>query len=688
MKKILLTLAFLMICHTSFAATYTAGAGGGNWSSNATWGGGGFPGAADTAVLNGTSGSVTVDVPSTCLTLTATNYNTNLVMTSTLTMATGGTCTLPSGASGQLTGTGALILNGTNALTTNGKAIPTLTYGTTGTKTITGNSTIATLNVSSATTHNGLYTLTVSNISLMSTLAGTTTVQFGTAGTHSGTSVMSCPVTWSGNGAINVTGNITYTSFDHTSYTGTFAVGSGVLCSITGTTTLNASATYASGGAGASIRWSGASNYNIKTNGVILPYDLSFNTSNVKTLLDNWTMNSGAQLIFLTSASTINGYKIVTKGTVNTTAGMSGTTVLEAQTGTIFAGGAGGCSCPINLNGDVTFSNGTIFVYGGSGTITRTTGTITTTGHTLSFISAATLTTPGMTWGTIVASGAATVTLSQDIVLTGGVATSGGAALTMNGYTCTFEGSLGGVSGSQGIAGTTEFIWNGTTCTWNNSSFTMNGKFTINSASGTLTLGNCAMGTAGTPVLKYVHAGSVVNSSGSNYLNIYGGITLNVNGMPAFWNALYISNTGTYTLASDLHCNVIQFVGAYVATWTSAFDIYCTNLNSISAGGGNCTFKIPDGKHLYISLGIDFATSKGTTNTISSNTATVKSYLVWQNAYFTNQFITRTNFTDIDASGSTVPIYTYSSQSSITRCVKVYTLTGYSINGGTTITNF
>jgi len=51
-------------------ATYTAGAGGGNWSANATWGGAGHPIAGDTAIIASGSGTVNVDVNSACAILT------------------------------------------------------------------------------------------------------------------------------------------------------------------------------------------------------------------------------------------------------------------------------------------------------------------------------------------------------------------------------------------------------------------------------------------------------------------------------------------------------------------------------------------------------------------------------------------------------------------------------------------
>lgn len=60
--------------------TYTAVAGGGNWSSDATWGGAGHPVAGDTALLDATSGAVTVDANSACSTLDLTGYTSTLAL--------------------------------------------------------------------------------------------------------------------------------------------------------------------------------------------------------------------------------------------------------------------------------------------------------------------------------------------------------------------------------------------------------------------------------------------------------------------------------------------------------------------------------------------------------------------------------------------------------------------------------
>jgi hypothetical protein len=76
-------------------AIYTAVAAGGNWSNTATWGGGGYPIAGDTATLNATSGNVTIDVDSACAIVECTGYtgtltmNANMITTGLVRLVTG-----------------------------------------------------------------------------------------------------------------------------------------------------------------------------------------------------------------------------------------------------------------------------------------------------------------------------------------------------------------------------------------------------------------------------------------------------------------------------------------------------------------------------------------------------------------------------------------------------------------------
>lgn len=70
-------------------ATITAAAGGGNWSSNASWVGGVKPGASDDVLLASTSGNITIDISSACRSLNCTGYTHTLVHNSSAILSIG-----------------------------------------------------------------------------------------------------------------------------------------------------------------------------------------------------------------------------------------------------------------------------------------------------------------------------------------------------------------------------------------------------------------------------------------------------------------------------------------------------------------------------------------------------------------------------------------------------------------------
>jgi hypothetical protein len=70
-------------------ATITAAAGGGNWTTGATWVGGVAPTSADDAVLNGTSGAVTVNAGAVARSLDCTGYTGTLTHTAAVTLTLG-----------------------------------------------------------------------------------------------------------------------------------------------------------------------------------------------------------------------------------------------------------------------------------------------------------------------------------------------------------------------------------------------------------------------------------------------------------------------------------------------------------------------------------------------------------------------------------------------------------------------
>jgi hypothetical protein len=118
-------------------ATYTAAADGGNWADDATWGGGGHPVAGDTAILNATSGNVTLSAAAACAVLDCTGYTGTLAF-ATYSLTATGNVTLPSGMSATVGNIFAGIICSTANTITGGISTfdPLLTLTGTGTYTL------------------------------------------------------------------------------------------------------------------------------------------------------------------------------------------------------------------------------------------------------------------------------------------------------------------------------------------------------------------------------------------------------------------------------------------------------------------------------------------------------------------------------------------------------------------------
>lgn len=183
--------------------TYTAVAGGGNWNSAATWGGSGFPIAGDTAILNATSGQVTVTADAICLILDCTGYaNTLTINTGFSLRVTGTGATISLGGTISTAQQGVLSTIGSNNTVTinfNGVTIPRLTCGHTtsaATQTVTANGatpTISNLRISPSFS-NSIVSIT-NQVTITNSLIFTTGTLAGTAFTINGS------VTFDGVGA-------------------------------------------------------------------------------------------------------------------------------------------------------------------------------------------------------------------------------------------------------------------------------------------------------------------------------------------------------------------------------------------------------------------------------------------------------------------------------------------------------
>lgn len=646
-----------------------------NWNQNDNWSTvssasstntGTFPIAGDVAIFDSGSVTCTVNVNSACTTLTMTGYNTNLVMSANLTVS--GTCTLPSGASGALTSTGTLILSsGTQTLTTNNKTIPALTFSTSGTKTITGTSTISglfTVAVSGTATLNGGTFNIDGGLSFTGNgaVGGTTAlvIRIGTISSSGSVSVTS-PVSWSGSGAITIsTSTLTLPNLTHTSYTGTFTIGSGYTLGISGNIDLNASASYVAGDSVSTLSLNGVGTFT--SNAVTLPFNLLSTTASIRTLADNLTLGSGKTFSVTTANATFNGFRIYLSGAFSVTTNLSGTTVFEFNTNSVLNTGNGIIVAPVVLNGNVNWAGSLRF--GANATVTYTSGTITASSGTLS-IAASNVT---LSLGSNVVFGTVTTTSGtlptnitlNDNLYTGSITAGSNTYLTFNSATYKVYVSANlPTSNVCTISGTAPIIMNGTG-TISNNSMLLSGTVEINT-SGTITLGNVVIG--GT--FKYI-AGSITKGSGSGF-GVYSGSTMDIGNIPTRIDFKFI-NSGASTLASNLVCGRFGTSTAYSGSFTGSYDIDCDDLQFVAGS----TFTWLSTQDLIVRNSINNGYTPGVasvTFTCASGTANFN-YL----GTMANCQIYKTNFTNIDGSGSSIPIFDW--YGTVSGCTNIYAVTG------------
>ena len=272
-----------------------------------------------------------------------------------------------------------------------------------------------------------------------------------------------------------------------------------------------------------------------------------------------------------------------------------------------------------NLNltgftGTLQFNNnlqlgGTSLNLGTGGYIVSYTGTF---GITLG--STITVTSNGTTWAGTISLGNTTVTLADNLTVSGAWQYTSSGTATVNGNTLFISGNLTHTSTTL-ATGTTAFVFNGTG-TWSHTSTgILRNNVTINTA-GTITLGTNVYYNTGT--LTYI-AGTVVTTGST--LNISASTTLNTNGIT--WNNITAGTSGVVaTLSSNLTLTGTLSLGA---SSTLAFTLGGNSLISTNANltmGSSSLFTMPANqtfKTLTISGGGIGATITGNTLTITEN---------------------------------------------------------------------
>jgi hypothetical protein len=343
-------------------AVRTIAAGGGNWNATATWIEGIVPILGDTVFAAVTSGQLTVNVASACTSINFTNYTNTLTMNATLSV--GGSVTLV--AAMTITGTGILSITAAATMTSNGKTWSgalTLFGGShsfgdnwtvTGLLTTTTNTT---LNNNSITCNGGIR---VNG----STTVGSCIIKLG-GGTWTGSSTRAIRNPFQFVGDCTVSGNVAFNNNTMTWVSGAITTAGSRLYIQAVRATLNTSG----------MKWNQVRFYGVNITHT-LTSDLNVNTL----LLGNST-----------NRTTINGSTInVTNGITVLGIGsgyVSGTTKIKITGGTIFGGGSSPTvsfmiRLPLEIAGNVTIDSGNTFHYG-AGTLTYTSGKVTTTGSTL-----------------------------------------------------------------------------------------------------------------------------------------------------------------------------------------------------------------------------------------------------------------------------------------------------------------
>jgi len=356
-------------------AVRTIAAGGGNWNATATWMEGIVPILGDTVFAAVTSGQLTVNVASECTSIDFTNYTNTLTMNAILSV--GGNVTLV--AAMTIAGASVLKLTATGTLTSNGKTWPN---GMTCTATF-----LATHTLVDDWTIGGTLTLTAGYLGSGTKdffngnnlyIGGGLAVQGSGNASVDGTTtfILNGTGTWSAGTSSAVLNNLTFNT------TGTITIGNvakrgGTLTYIAGT--MNVSGTL-------TLRLVATT---LNTSGMVWN-SVTFGDAVTYTLTSDFNVR-GLTLGLSAVTTTINGSTINVSGNIVMGGSIiTGTTNLKMTGGTFTGISTAQLRLPLEIAGDVTISDSAEFRYN-TGTLTYTSGKVTTTGSTLLIALATTL---------------------------------------------------------------------------------------------------------------------------------------------------------------------------------------------------------------------------------------------------------------------------------------------------------
>lgn len=463
------------------AANIFQSGGGGNWGNTASWSLGTIPTAGDGHVATFDATSPNCDVDTTdrvCNNIDFTGYTNTITMTHNITVS--GSITLDTGMS--VAGSGQLIVKANCTLTSNGFTWPNdfaSNAPTLGTITITladdfnlGGQ-LHTLGVNSTTTYNGntLYLNQGITFVFRGTIGfGTTILRFVGTGTifhQTDTTdvIRTNPI------IIDTSGTITFDTY--------LGIRELTFTYISGTTIT----------AGHTLQVN--QNITLNTNGSTTP------TSTTSSTGINWNIVNFSNLAPVTLTSPLS---IVTSHTLNRNSAISGSQIYNNGSIICTSLESGSSTTVYNLVGTGTWSGNTPFTFpliiNTSGTITlsgtvqygrRTftyiSGTVVTTGSTLTIMAGCTLNTAGISWNNVTINAAGTYVLSS--------------LLTMNSLAYSGAGNIT-FSGSFG------FTTANLTCTTANKTITY-----VNSITYTVTNSLTLVGTSAQPILFTSNSGTI-----------------------------------------------------------------------------------------------------------------------------------------------------------------------------------
>jgi hypothetical protein len=275
-----------------------------------------------------------------------------------------------------------------------------------------------------------------------------------------------------------------------------------------------------------------------------------------------------------------------------------------------------------------------------SGNVTFYAGmTITGTG-TLSIMSSSNLTlgVGNIFSGLLLFATGAVPTLADDWMVTG-LFTNGATTKVLNGYQITCNG---GMSILGAISGSTNIILGGGT--WSGSGAISNNLTIQPEAANVIVSGSVAYNTG---TLTYIASGSgkTVTTTGST-LALTSVPTLNTEGIN--WST--ISTTVGFTLLSHLTCNILSVLG--IAPFVGAYNITC-DIFRFGSSSVNRTITFNAGVTLTVIIRLLIASSLGCI--LTSDTLSSPFYLNYQGTQV-NCNVAGVTFTDVDASGSAIPI--------------------------------